>query len=194
MQSIKCTSYVSTVFEPQAQKLAVKELCRLLYDKRLEGVNCIVGCGVSGSLLAAIVANKLGKLVTIVRKAERSHATYKIEGIPTKQRMKYVVIDDLICSGDTIKHIVQGINGEVNDAEFMGLLLYQSTVHAKEPKIVQRTNCLGETFESEEHPRLSGLHPSEETRLKVFGKPKFTAAFMVEWKSEEKKFQLYEGG
>jgi orotate phosphoribosyltransferase len=180
MRHIKCTCYITSVFEPAAQKVVVKELCRLLRDKKFKNVNCIVGCGLSGTPLASIVAHKLGKMLTIIRKGEKAHTSFEIEGIPVHDNMRYVIIDDLISSGDTIKRINNVIHKEVYDAEFVGLLLYHHSVGYK-------------PTEAEPYPpgSMQGIQKLEDTNFPAhwpFIKPKYVAGFGMDYDTNQQKW------
>jgi hypoxanthine phosphoribosyltransferase len=63
--------------------------------------------GVSGLLVGPSVAIALGVPFIVVRKeGENSHASFNIErGLPIGLVNDYIIIDDLISSGDTVKEI-----------------------------------------------------------------------------------------
>ena len=78
-------------------KKAVKKLKKLDFDS-------IAFRGVSGALIAPIVAYKLKKPVTCIRKpTESSHGWTKLEGAIGVER--YIIIDDFICTGETVNEI-----------------------------------------------------------------------------------------
>ena len=67
----------------------------------------IACCGTSGLLVVPQISQTLKKNILVVRKAdEKRYSPFQYEGpIPNK----YIIIDDLICSGRTIKHILNTI-------------------------------------------------------------------------------------
>lgn len=64
--------------------------------------------GVSGALIAPIIADKMKKGLIVVRKKERHHSNDMVEG--EKDKKTYIIIDDFIESGATIKEIIKQIN------------------------------------------------------------------------------------
>ena len=98
-----------------------------------EYVNFVINClkdfpsdvgiafrGVSGMLVGIRVADRTGREYTIIRKpGESMHSPWRIEGWRPAQ---YVIIDDFVSSGDTIKAIVKEMKGI--DSECIGIILY----------------------------------------------------------------------
>ena len=80
--------------------------------------------GVSGALVAPIVAQKLGKGLILVRKGERNHSAYSVEGhyLYTKQRI--VILDDFAHRGHTIRRIVRQIKSFIDNPEFVAVCFY----------------------------------------------------------------------
>jgi len=65
--------------------------------------------GVSGSLVAPLVAVKLRKKIAVVRKrSARSHADRHVEGY---LEGNYIIIDDFVESGNTCKAIMRDMDG-----------------------------------------------------------------------------------
>lgn len=107
-------------------------------EKKLE-FDTIVFRGLSGALIAPLAAFVLKKELLVVRKTtENCHSWYSIEGNMAMQR--YLVIDDCICSGDTLQNIFTTINKEgqrhLDDkiryqdfykAQCVGVILYNSS-------------------------------------------------------------------
>ena len=105
-------------------KWLVEKLVRMLKNKKFaDKFDGIAVSGYSMSLLSPIVAYKLGKDVCVVPKDnERRNSGWKAEG---KHSMRWLVIDDLVCSGRTlerINHAVKDIDGEI-----AGVILWHST-------------------------------------------------------------------
>jgi adenine/guanine phosphoribosyltransferase-like PRPP-binding protein len=95
--------------------------------QQLEGVdfNMIVFRGFSGAVIAPTVAAKLGKMWALVRKpGDSAHSSRRVEGIV---RGKYVIVDDFIDSGNTIRETVKAVGQQVVPAEpakCVGVVLY----------------------------------------------------------------------
>jgi orotate phosphoribosyltransferase-like protein len=98
----------------------IKAVCDL---RKLETpFDSIVCCGVSGLLVAPQVAEILNKNLVIIRKPdERRYSEFLMEGVTPYM---YVVLDDLICSGDTFKWIKHTIYDECPKAKCVGLYCY----------------------------------------------------------------------
>ena len=84
--------------------------------------------GMSGVLIAPIVAHILKKEIIVVRKSsgrtlsESSHSTHKVEGhIPAK---RYVVLDDFISGGSTVREIISEVNKFAPSAKLWGGVCY----------------------------------------------------------------------
>ncbi len=86
----------------------------------------IVFRGMSGALIAPIVAHVLGKEIVMLRKPEaQTHSSYKYEGYLNVQR--YIIIDDFVSTGSTVGEIVSRMRDMVADVKFVGLYIYYGT-------------------------------------------------------------------
>ena len=84
--------------------------------------DAIACTGTSGMLVVPQIAELLKKNIIVVRKFnEDCYSTFLVEGTSTKQ---YIIIDDLICSGDTIKHMIRSIHEETPRSKCMGIYTY----------------------------------------------------------------------
>ena len=81
----------------------------------------IACCGTSGMLVVPQIAELLKKNIIVVRKNLDCYSDFIIEGPSTKQ---YVIIDDLICSGKTVKRIIKAIKTETPRSRCMGVYSY----------------------------------------------------------------------
>jgi adenine/guanine phosphoribosyltransferase-like PRPP-binding protein len=94
------------------------------------GFDIIVCTGVSGMLVAPVVAHKLDKRICVVRATGLSkHANSLMEGVWCDGD-RWLWLDDFIMSGETEKHVhsaVAEIAGEwVNDLQYAGRYLWAS--------------------------------------------------------------------
>jgi adenine/guanine phosphoribosyltransferase-like PRPP-binding protein len=82
--------------------------------------------GMSGALIAPSVAAILDKPLIMVRKStNNTHSWRKVEGfMPSIGMHQYVIIDDFIASGNTIKDIIRDIRNENTNLECLGVATY----------------------------------------------------------------------
>lgn len=98
----------------------------------------VVVCGISGLLVGPQVSEKLDKNITIVRKKnEKRYSPFVIEGAHPS---RYVVLDDLVCSGSTLKHILRNIKEEYPASECVGVYMYlrEECGYAGSPEVFKR--------------------------------------------------------
>lgn len=103
-------------------KIIIKAVCDLRKIK--DSFDSIVCCGVSGLLVAPQVAEILSKNLVIVRKRSEIGKCYSAFNIEGASPYLYVVLDDLICSGDTFKWVRDNIYEENPKAKCVGLYCY----------------------------------------------------------------------
>jgi adenine/guanine phosphoribosyltransferase-like PRPP-binding protein len=120
---ISCVPHLSPLLTPKRLKALVPKLVKNLKKRNFDA---IAFRGLSGAMIAPIVAMRLNKTLIAVRKGEKAHSCHTVEGdIGAKS---YIILDDLIDSGATVRAIVEGIKEECN-AEFVGFLGYCSVEH-----------------------------------------------------------------
>lgn len=102
----------------------------------------IVFRGMSGALMAPLVAAELKKELLMVRKEDGSHASFKVEGNIATQR--FIVLDDLIASGTTMQEIFAALHREgknhaangwpfnLREAMCAGIILYHDYAEMRE--------------------------------------------------------------
>ena len=100
-------------------KIIIKAVCDL--RKIADSFDSIACCGVSGLMVVPQIAELLNKHILIVRKDEKRYSEFRTEGVAP---FRYVVVDDLICSGTTIKHITNNIKEEYSRAKCIGVYCY----------------------------------------------------------------------
>lgn len=98
-------------------KLAVHDLKKQRYD-----FDTIAFRGMSGALLAAPLSMALDKTMILVRKGEDCHSLLKIEGDVGAR--KYIIVDDFIGSGRTVRTIIREIFEETKyrECQCIGIL------------------------------------------------------------------------
>jgi adenine/guanine phosphoribosyltransferase-like PRPP-binding protein len=101
-------------------KIIIKAVCDLRkIENSFDSIAC---CGVSGLMVVPQIAELLNKNIVIIRKPdEKRYSEFYIEGVAP---FRYIVVDDLICSGDTFKWIRQAIYEDNPKAICNGLYCY----------------------------------------------------------------------
>lgn len=83
----------------------------------------IAFCGLSGALVAPIVAYKMGKTLLAVRKEDEDcHSCHTVEGDMATRR--YLILDDFISSGNTVDHIFDSVQTKLPHAVCIGVYEY----------------------------------------------------------------------
>ena len=86
-----------------------------------DSFDSIACCGVSGLMVVPQISEILNKNIIVVRKDEQRYSEFFIEGVAPA---RYVVVDDLICSGNTLKHIIGSIHDDTPRAKCIGAYFY----------------------------------------------------------------------
>ena len=94
--------------------------------------------GMSGALLAPILAYQTHKTLLMVRKPKRheaekhmDHSHFRCEGdVATK---RYLILDDFMCSGNTIWSIVREVRVWAPEARCIGALFYSELLNFGRP-------------------------------------------------------------
>lgn len=101
-------------------KIIIKAVCDL--RKISDEFDSIACCGSSGLMVVPQVAELLNKNIVLVRKEqEKRYSNFAIEGIAP---FRYIILDDLICSGNTVRHIKRTIKDEHPRSKCIGLYCY----------------------------------------------------------------------
>lgn len=112
---------VTTYLEVLDPNEFLRTLERTVAALRTRDFDAIAFCGMSGAVLAPSVAQALGKTLLLVRKSsEVRHSSYTVEGDCGANT--YVILDDLICTGETVRHIQR----QIQTAQCVGIYTYAS--------------------------------------------------------------------
>jgi orotate phosphoribosyltransferase len=103
----------------ERNKIIIKAVCDLRKIK--DSFDTIACCGISGLMVVPQIAELLDKHILIIRKNEKCYSEFRTEGVAP---FRYVVIDDLICSGETVKRIKNTIKDEYPRAICQGIYCY----------------------------------------------------------------------
>jgi adenine/guanine phosphoribosyltransferase-like PRPP-binding protein len=100
-------------------RIIIKAVCDL---RKIEHFDSIVCCGISGLLVAPQIAEILNKHLVVIRKEnDKCYSDFGIEGVAP---YRYIIIDDLICSGKTVRHIKNTIKEDYPRAICIGVYCY----------------------------------------------------------------------
>lgn len=101
-------------------KIIIKAVCDL--RKISETFDSIACCGTSGLMVVPQIAELLNKNILLVRKKnDKCYSDFAIEGV---KPYRYIILDDLICSGNTVRHIQRSIKDEYDRTHCVGLYCY----------------------------------------------------------------------
>ena len=109
-------------------KIIIKAVCDL--RKISDSFDSIACCGVSGLLVVAQVAELLNKHIIVVRKGEKCYSEFRTEGVAP---FRYIILDDLICSGNTVKYIKKVLKEEYRRSQCVGVYCYLPNETAYRP-------------------------------------------------------------
>lgn len=100
-------------------KIIIKAICDLRKIK--DSFDTIACCGISGLMVVPQIAELLDKNILVVRKDERRYSEFLMEGVAP---YRYVIVDDLVCSGRTIRYIKNTIYEDNPRAKCVGVYCY----------------------------------------------------------------------
>jgi orotate phosphoribosyltransferase len=113
-------SYLDTAINDPAK--IIRNASEKLWDVEYD---TLIGTGLSGALILPQLASALGRKFAVVRKADQSHSDVRVEG---NIGDRWVFLDDLICSGDTLRRVhseIAAISRHYSHTtEFVGAYLY----------------------------------------------------------------------
>lgn len=114
-----CAPYLRALLESRESLLCVVRLVtKLIKDSGVQ-YDSIAFRGMSGALLCPILSLRLRKKMIMVRKGEKTHSGFKVEGVTEGSR--YIIVDDLIVTGRTIDAIISSLP----ESECVGIFLWQ---------------------------------------------------------------------
>jgi orotate phosphoribosyltransferase len=129
--------FIQNISSPYMAQLLVPHKLRQIVNKALRKLpnrkfDSIAFRGMSGAIVAPIVAMKLKKNLLMVRKTSvTTHSGCKVEGFSKSK--KYIIVDDFIESGATAAHIYYEVKDFAPKAECVGLLVVSDGKHGDEP-------------------------------------------------------------
>lgn len=97
----------------------VIEAVQTLRNYNFDSIAC---CGTSGLLVVPQIAEILDKHIVVIRKpSEKRYSVFDIEGVIPNN---YIIVDDLVCSGRTIRLIKNSIKNECTRSTCVGAYFY----------------------------------------------------------------------
>ena len=101
-------------------KIIIKAVCDL--RKISDSFDSIACCGVSGLMVVPQISELLNKNIIVVRKeGDKCYSEFRTEGVAP---FRYIILDDLICSGSTVKHIKKVLKEEYRRSICVGAYCY----------------------------------------------------------------------
>ena len=116
---IECAGHLDRGLNPELRLMTLENIIRIL---KVHDFDAIAFSGLSGALFAPMVAMGLNKTLLAVRKGEPCHSGRQVEGDYNARR--YVILDDFIAAGGTVRHILEEIRDAAPNAECIGILEY----------------------------------------------------------------------
>jgi|GEM_PF-3585291 hypothetical protein len=120
------SEYMGAQLSGKILSTVIDDVIRVIKKSRKK-FDAIAFRGMSGAVVAPAVAAKLGKPLILVRKdCENSHSSSMVEGCE-KDQCEYIIIDDFVCSGATIKATIDMIDEEFGGGynySCVGVFLY----------------------------------------------------------------------
>ena len=114
--------YLKDVLEPALASRLVSRTCKVI-RRICPDVGAIAFSGMSGALIAPIVALRLKKPLIMVRKDnDGSHSSLAVEGVVGSDT--YIILDDQISTGATVRRIKKHIKKFDPDTKYLGTLCY----------------------------------------------------------------------
>jgi adenine/guanine phosphoribosyltransferase-like PRPP-binding protein len=150
---IECADWLSSALNMDTRKLVIAQAIKMLWAYR-GNFDFIAIRGVSGALIGIPVADAFDKPICVVRKPESCHSGFCTEGYTSG---KYVIIDDLISSGETIDRIKEALP----QSELIGIYLYIQDILEVADHYSQRFECM---------VIASGHKPSRPSKYKLAAK------------------------
>jgi len=114
--TLEVANHLRPFMDMREAKCVVKKSIAIL---RAYDFDAIAFRGLSGALIAPIIAMQMGKSLLAVRKDEKTHSIHKVEGDISARR--YIIVDDFIATGSTVRAILKHVK-DFSGAKCIGVL------------------------------------------------------------------------
>lgn len=135
-QIIQGASHTCRVLNHRARnKYLIQTLCDL---RKLDVIFDSIACsGTSGLMIVPPLAELMEKNICVVRNTSDCYSEFMVEGVAP---YRYIIVDDLICSGNTVKRIINAIKEECPRAICVGVYCYikEECSYRSHPKLCER--------------------------------------------------------
>ena len=135
-QVIQGASHTCRVLNHRVRnKYLIQTLCDLRkLDLAFDSIAC---SGTSGLMIVPQLAELMDKNICVVRNTTDCYSEFMVEGVSPG---RYIIVDDLICSGNTVKRIMRAIKEECSRAVCVGVYTYikDECAYRENPKLCER--------------------------------------------------------
>lgn len=132
---IDVAEHLKKIFNSRQYARSISVLCDGISRSKIN-FEFIAFRGYSGSMIAPAVAHKLNKQMCLIRKgSEKRHSARLIEGFVGG---RYIIVDDLISTGNTIRQIIKSLNSRsgkewnCSESTCVGVFLYDTDYYKSE--------------------------------------------------------------
>jgi adenine/guanine phosphoribosyltransferase-like PRPP-binding protein len=125
--------YIEELLDPEHLDRIVREIITRLERENIE-FDSIAFRGMSGALVSPSVATCLKKNLIIVRKGETTHAVDRVNYHRIKAPKRFIIIDDFVSSGDTLREILKKVFDKFENSVCVCIILYNSS-HNRESSV-----------------------------------------------------------
>lgn len=162
-------SYLRPAVTMKLWNVIVDNLVELIKSTNVQ-FDTIVFRGNSGTLIAPVIASRLGKEILMVRKPnDKSHSFSLLEG--NCDIKKYIIIDDFMDTGETIREILSAVKNGISNAQCVHFFGYMGTRWISN-KLFKYSIPSGETYEI--RLPVFTFYINEDTSEVSYIGPKFT--------------------
>lgn len=111
--------HTSILLNHKERNKIVMEAVHVLRNYNFDSIAC---CGTSGLLVTPQIAEILDKHIIVVRKpSEKCYSPFETEGVVPN---RYIILDDLVCSGRTIRLVKNAIRNDSVRSVCVGAYFY----------------------------------------------------------------------
>lgn len=132
--SVMESQYLYRALIPNQRRKILRDMTKELrrHEKKFETIVCT---GLSGTLIAPSLADRLKKSLVVLRKGESSHGV-DIEWTSDNPPIRnFIIVDDVVSTGETVQRILEEIRAHWPKATCKGILLWRNV---RDPQYVRK--------------------------------------------------------